>query len=92
MWFIIFLLLDVLPDRLNYATDYSGSTFLRPYMLAWRADAGCSGYIEPEIALTLIELVCVEGLRAYHVEHIHSQQNISLRLHTVVHSERHSTI
>lgn len=63
-WQFEFELLDVQPDRLNYATDYSGPAYLRPFMLAWRADAGCSGFIEPDIALMMIELVCVEGLGA----------------------------
>lgn len=30
-------------------------------MLAWRADAGCSGLIEPEQAQMIMELIMTEG-------------------------------
>lgn len=48
--------------RLNYATTYEGQgVHLRPFMLCWRADAGCSGFIEPEVAATMMELMMSEG-------------------------------
>ena len=50
--------------RTTYAVDYKGATHLRPYMLCWRADAGCSGYIEPEISVVIMELMALEGLWA----------------------------
>lgn len=30
-------------------------------MLAWRSDAGCSGFIEPEQMISICELICFEG-------------------------------
>lgn len=34
-------------------------------MLAWRADAGCSGFIEPDIAVLMAELMLTEGLLGF---------------------------
>lgn len=48
--------------RKRYATNYEGAQFLRPYMLAFRKDTGCSGLIEPETALRVMEAIMVEGL------------------------------
>ena len=47
--------------RLHYATNYSDASHLRPYMCAWRADTGCSGFFEPDLALMLMELILSEG-------------------------------
>ena len=48
--------------RLHYATDFdAGAKYLRPHMLSWRPDAGCSGFIEPEISLALVESMVCEG-------------------------------
>lgn len=53
----------VIRVRLTYATDFKGSTFLRPFMCAWRADTGCSGYFEPDQAAMMMELIVSEGSR-----------------------------
>ena len=50
--------------RLDYATSFSGPTHLRPYMLSWRADSGCSGFIEPEVGAFIMELLVSEGCLA----------------------------
>ena len=41
-----------------------GAQSLRPWMLSWRADHGCSGYIEPETGGLIMELMLVEGFLA----------------------------
>ncbi|CAK9072657.1 unnamed protein product, partial [Durusdinium trenchii] len=48
-------------NQLHYATNYSDASHLRPYMCAWRADTGCSGFFEPDLALMLMELILSEG-------------------------------
>ncbi|CAK9086345.1 FO synthase subunit 1 [Durusdinium trenchii] len=46
---------------LRYATDTTGPQYLRPWMLAWRADSGCSGYIEPDqLALLFVERIMMD--------------------------------
>lgn len=52
------------PERLrrHYATEYAGPAFLRPWMLAFRKDTGCSGMVEPEVATRIMESIMVEGL------------------------------
>ena len=47
--------------RLHYACETTGGQHLRPWMLAWRADAGCSGFMEPDQLVTICELICFEG-------------------------------
>ena len=48
-------------DRLLYATKAEGAQVLRPWMLGWRQDFGCSGYHEPEQASMIVELMLLEG-------------------------------
>ena len=45
-----------------------GPQSLRPWMLSWRADHGCSGYIEPEVGGLIMELMLVEGFLAFHLQ------------------------
>lgn len=48
--------------RLSYATEFKGSlVHLRPFTLAWRADTGCSGYLEPDQALMILEIIMTKG-------------------------------
>lgn len=48
--------------RMSYACSYDGaSALVRPYHLAWRGDAGCSGYVEPDQAALLLEVMMSEG-------------------------------
>ena len=53
--------LSFLP-RWHYAVETNGAQYLRPWMLAWRADSGCSGYMEPDQLISIAELICSEGL------------------------------
>lgn len=50
--------------RVSYAVDYENQSCLRPYHLSWRGDTGCSGFIEPEQAVCLMEVMLTEGLLA----------------------------
>ena len=47
--------------RLEYATSFDGAAQCRPWMLHWRADYGCSGYLEPDQATLILELIFSEG-------------------------------
>lgn len=47
--------------RVAYATSYDQPACLRPWMLSWRSDTGCSGFMEPEQALCIMEVVMSEG-------------------------------
>ena len=47
--------------RLLYASRAEGAQLLRPWMLAWREDFGCSGFIEPDQAMMIVELMLTEG-------------------------------
>lgn len=49
------------PARLNYAVEFKGPAYVRPWMLAWRSDASCSGYIEPEQLLMICEIIIHSG-------------------------------
>ena len=42
--------------------ETNGAQYLRPWMLAWRADSGCSGHMEPDQLIAIAELICSEGL------------------------------
>ena len=53
---------SVLSFRLHYATDFEHPACLRPFQLAWRADTGVSGYLEPEQACSIMEVMMTEGL------------------------------
>ena len=35
---------------------------IRPWQCGWRADFSLSGMVDPEVALNLMEVICVEGL------------------------------
>lgn len=47
----------------NWAQDLDGPVFLRPWMLAWRADYGLAGMAEPDEFTKLVELVATSGFR-----------------------------
>lgn len=47
--------------RVLYATKAEGAQELRPWMLGWRQDFGCSGFHEPEQASMIVELMLLEG-------------------------------
>lgn len=47
--------------RVAYATSYDQPACLRPWMLSWRSDTGCSGFMEPEQALCIMEVMMSEG-------------------------------
>ena len=55
------VLLSCVATRFTYATKAEGGQSLRPWMLAWRQDFGCSGYHEPEQACMIAELMLSEG-------------------------------
>ena len=57
-WTGLFL---VVSERYLYASSADGAQYCRPWQLAWRADFGCSGYLEPEHASKILELMCSEG-------------------------------
>ena len=44
-----------------YATSYDQPACLRPWQLSWRSDTGCSGFLEPEQALCIMEVMMSEG-------------------------------
>ena len=48
--------------RCLYATslDIAGTLQLRPWMLSFRADYGLAGYVEPEVAEMLVQLILSE--------------------------------
>ena len=47
--------------RKAYATNMDVPGLLRPWMLAFRSDFGISGFIDPEQATMLMELIGLEG-------------------------------
>lgn len=55
--------------RKVYATEMSGSGFIRPWQCSWRGDFGVSSMVDPDQAEALIEVFLQEGLLgACHVE------------------------
>lgn len=48
--------------RLFYCTDMKSSGVIRPWQCGWRSDFSMSGMVDPEVALNLMEIICVEGL------------------------------
>ena len=49
------------PIRTQYLTSTEQPGLARPWMLAWRADFGTSGMVDPEVFEQLVQLVCSEG-------------------------------
>jgi hypothetical protein len=49
------------PARKAYASNMDVPGLLRPWMLAFRSDFGISGFIDPEQAIMLMELIGLEG-------------------------------
>lgn len=48
--------------RQVYCIDKTSPGLVRPWQLGWRSDFSVSGMVDPEVAVTLMELICSEGL------------------------------
>ena len=51
--------------RLVYCTDKISPGVVRPWQLGWRSDFSVSGMVDPEVAVSIIELICSEGFLSH---------------------------